>query len=227
MTDQHTQAGQNQSYRAEWLPGFGISRDYAVCDSDATHIFHLAGSYELPFGHGHAFLANNGKVVDTVLGGWVVNFIYSYQSGQPFTVTCPTATTADFGCFANVVPGQNMYAGPHNYTQWLNPNAFAEPPVATAIGQTDYSPLGGSQEQARGPNFTNLDSSLLKDFKFTESVRVQFRAEAFNTTNTPPFAQPGQLNFTNLNQFSSITSTKNSNQNNGARTLQLALKLFY
>ena len=227
MTDQHTQAGQNQQYRAEWLPGFGISRDYAVCDSDATHIFHLAGSYELPFGHGHAFLSNNGRAVDTVLGGWVVNFIFSHQSGQPFTVTCPTATTADFGCFANVVPGQNMYAGPHNYRQWLNPSAFAQPPAATAIGQTDYSPLGGSQEQARGPSFTNLDSSLLKDFKFTESIRVQFRAEAFNTTNTPPFAQPGQLNFTNLNQFSAITSTKNSNQNNGARTLQLALKLFY
>jgi Carboxypeptidase regulatory-like domain len=232
MTDQHTQAGQNQQYRAEWLPSFGISRDYAVCDSDATHIFHLAGSYELPFGHGHAFLSNNGKAVDTVLGGWVVNFIFSHQSGQPFTIGCPTPTTADFGCFANVVPGQNMYAGPHNHTQWLNPNAFAPPPVATAIGQTDYSPLGGSQEQARGPSFTNLDSSILKDFKFTESIRVQFRAEAFNTTNTPPFAQPGNLNFSNYSPgnpsgFSNITSTKNSNQNNGARTLQLALKLFY
>jgi hypothetical protein len=76
---------------------------------------------------------------------------------------------------------------------------------------------------------------VLKDFTVTETVKVQFRAEAFNTTNTPPFAQPGNLNFTtpNLNQntigsrFSSITSTKNSNGNNGARTLQLALKLFY
>jgi hypothetical protein len=227
MSDQHTQASQNQTYRAEWLPGFGIARDYALCDADATNIYHLAGSYELPFGHGHEFLANNGKAVDAVLGGWVVNFIYSYQSGQSFTVTCPTATTADFGCFANVVPGQSLYAGPHNYTQWLNPNAFAQPAAATAIGQSDYSPLGGGQEQVRGPHFTNLDSSILKDFTITESVRVQFRAEAFNTTNTPPFAQPSQLNFTNLSQFSAITSTKNSNQNNGARTLQLALKLFY
>jgi hypothetical protein len=126
-----------------------------------------------------------------------------------------------------------MYAGPHNYTQWMNPAAFAQPPAATAIGQTDYSPLGGSQEQARGPGFTNLDSAVSKDFTVTETVRVQSRAEAFNTTNTPPFAQPGSLNFTspNLNQisgrFSSITSTKNSNGNNGARTLQFALKLFY
>jgi hypothetical protein len=233
MSDQHTQASQNQQYRAEWLPGFGISKDYAVCDTDATSIVHTAGSYQLPFGRGREFMTNSGKAVDAVLGGWVVNFIYSYQTGQPFTVGCPTATTADFGCFANVVPGQSLYAGPHNYTQWLNPSAFAQPPAATAIGQTDYSPLGGGQEQARGPSFNNLDSSVLKDFSITESIRVQFRVEAFNTTNTPPFAQPtSQLNFStyspgNPSKFSAITSTKNSNQNSGARTLQFALKLFY
>ena len=227
MSDQHTQAGQNQQYRAEWLPGFGIAHDYALCDSDATHSVHIAGTYQLPFGHGHAFLSNSNKAMDAVLGGWIVNGIYSYQSGQPFTVTCPVATTSDFGCFANVVPGQGLYTGPHNYTQWLNPAAFAQPPAATAIGQSDFSPLGGGQEQARGPNFANLDSSVLKDFPVTESVKVEFRAEAFNTTNTPPFAQPtSQLNFTTA-KFSNISSTKNSNGNNGARTLQFALKLFF
>jgi hypothetical protein len=55
---------------------------------------------------------------------------------------------------------------------------------------------------------------------------VQFRAEVFNTTNTPPFVQPQQLNF-QAGSFSNIGATKNSNGNNGARTLQLALKLFY
>jgi hypothetical protein len=226
MSDQHTQADTNQTYRAEWLPNFGIKGDYALCDSDATHLIHVAGSYDLPFGRGRAYLANMNKAEDAFLGGWIVNFFYTHESGQPFTITCPVATTADFGCFADLT-GQSLYSGPHNPTQWLNPSAFAEPPAATAIGQTDYSPLGGGQEQARGPNFSNLDSSVLKNFSFTETVRLQFRAEAFNTTNTPPFAQPTtQLNFTTA-KFSSITSTKNSNENNGARTLQLALKLFY
>jgi hypothetical protein len=225
MSDQHTQASQNQQYRAQWLPGFGIQGDYALCDTDAANLFHLAGIYKLPFGRGRMFLSSDSKAVDAVFGGWIVNAIFSHQSGQPFTITCPTATS-EFGCFAFVVPGQNMYAGPHNYTQWLNPAAFAQPPAATAIGQTDYSPLGGSQEQARGPSYSNLDSAVSKDFTVTESVRVQFRAEAFNTTNTPPFSQPGNLNFT-TKPFSTITSTKNSNGNNGARTLQFALKLFY
>ena len=93
--------------------------------------------------------------------------------------------------------------------------------------QSDYSPLGRGQEQARGPNSTNLDSSILKGFRVSETIRFQFRAEAFNTANTPPFAQPtSQLNFTTA-KFSNISNTKNSNENFGARTLQLALKFFY
>ena len=227
MSNQHTQSSEyNDGFRAEWLPGFGLKGDYGLCDSDATNLVHVAGSYDLPFGHGRMFLATVNKPTDLIIGGWQLNFFYTYQSGQPFTVTCPTATTADFGCAADVVSGQGLYAGPHNYKQWLNPSAFVTPPMATTVGQTDYSPLGGGIQQVRGPDFANLDSSLLKDFNFTESMRLQFRAEAFNTTNTPPFAQPGQLNF-QTGGFSSITATKNSNENFGARTIQLALKLFY
>jgi hypothetical protein len=228
LGDQHPpQNGQyNVGYRAQWLPGFGIKGDYALCDGDATHLIHIAGTYDLPVGRGRQFGGSMSKVADLIVGGWKINGFYTFQSGQPFTVTCPNSTSADFGCAANVVSGQGRYAGPHNYTQWLNPSAFAQPPVATTIGQSDISPLGGPLQQVRGPHFANLDSSILKNFKFTESSYLQFRAEAFNTTNTPPFAQPGSLNF-NTTGFSSISATKNSNQNNGARTIQLALKLVF
>jgi Carboxypeptidase regulatory-like domain/TonB dependent receptor-like, beta-barrel len=223
MSDQHTQASQNSQYRAEWLPGFGIQKDYGLCDTDATHLIHLSGSYELPFGRGRQYMNSVNRATDAVLGGWAVNFIYTHQSGQPFTVGCPVATSA-FGCFANVVKGVDMYAGPHNHTQWLNPAAFAQPPSATSIGQAGFAVLGGSPQQSRGPSFSNLDSSIFKNFAFTETVKLQFRAEAFNTTNTPQFAQPGNLNFTTKN-FSQITSTRNPSES--SRRLQLALKLFF
>jgi hypothetical protein len=229
MTDQHTQAGQNQQYRAQWLPGFGIAADYALCDTDATNVVHVSGSWLLPVGRGRTLLSNSSRAVDAVLGGWAVNFIAGYQGGQPFTINCPITTAAGFGCFANKVPGQNLYGGPHNYTEWLNPLALSQPALATQIGQTDYSVLGGQGQQARGPDFSNLDSSVFKYFNFTETVRLQFRAEAFNTTNTPQFGQPatGSLNFnvatpTNSNGFSSITTTRNN-----PRLIQFALKLFY
>jgi hypothetical protein len=96
--------------------------------------------------------------------------------------------------------------------------------LATTIGQTDYSVLGGGGQQARGPSFSNLDSSIFKYFNFTETVRLQFRAEFFNTFNHPQFGQPatGNLNFTTPVGFSSITSTRNN-----PRLIQLALKLFF
>ena len=212
----------SNGYRAQWLPGFGIKRDYTLCFSDATHVVHVSGEYALPFGRGRSFLSDTSKWVDALIGGWYFNYIFTYQSGQPFTVGCPVGTTSDFGCNANLIPGVNPYAGPHNQTQWLNPNAFAQPPVATQIGQTDYSPLGGGPQQVRGPGFYNLDSSVFKTFTTGKGTSLEFRAETFNTLNNPQFSNPGQLNFTNLRAFSEITGTRNN-----PRLGQFAVKLFF
>ena len=211
----------SSGYRAQWLPGFGIGQDYTLCNNDARHVVHVSGEYALPFGNGRNFLSGSGGLVNALVGGWDFNYIYTYQSGQPFTVGCPTSTTADFGCNANLVAGQNPYAGPHNQTQWLNPGAFAPPPAATAIGQTDFSPLGGRSQQVRGPGFYNLDASLFKNFTTGGETSLQFRLETFNTLNHPQFNNPGQLNFTNLTNFSKITGTRN-----GYRIAQLAMKIF-
>ena len=82
--------------------------------------------------------------------------------------------------------------------------------------------LAASAQQARGPGFNNVDSSLFKNFTLSEAFRLQFRAEAFNTFNTAQFGQPSSVNYTNTTTFGSITSLRN-----GPRVLQLALKLFY
>ncbi len=211
-----------ESYRAQWLPGFGIGRDYILCKNDTTHVVHVSGEYGLPFGRNRQFLSGAGKVTDALVGGWNLNYIYTYQSGQPFTIACPTATSADFGCNANKVAGQNPYAGPHNVNQWLNPSAFAQPPSATTIGQSDFSPLGGKAQQVRGPGFYNLDASLFKNFTTGGETSLQFRLETFNTLNHPQFNNPGQLNFTNLTNFSKITADRN-----GYRIGQLAMKFFF
>jgi hypothetical protein len=211
------------SYRAQWLPGFGIGPDYALCKNDTTHVVHVSGEYGLPFGRNRQFLSGSGRLVNTVVGGWNLNYIYTYQSGQPLNIGCPTATTSDFGCNANLVAGQNPYAGPHNVNQWLNPSAFAQPAAATSIGQTDFSPLGGKADQVRGPGFYNLDASVFKNFSTGGDTSLQFRLETFNTLNHPQFNNPSsQLNFTNLTNFSKITSDRN-----GYRVGQLAMKFFF
>jgi hypothetical protein len=207
--------------RAEWLPGFGIGRDFTLCSGDATHLVHVSGEYALPFGRGNRFLSNIPKWADAVIGGWQINYIYTYHSGEPINIGCPVATTSNYGCNANRIPGVNPYAGPHNETQWLNPAAFAQPPKATAIGQTDFSPLGSSANQVRGPGYSDLDSSIFKNFATGKGTSLQFRLETFNTLNNVQFNAPGQLNFKNLTAFSSITGT------GAARTGQLAAKLFF
>ena len=125
--------------------------------------------YELPFGHGRHFLGGSSGLLNAIVGGWDTNWILTLQDGQPGTVPCAIATTSGFGCYALKVPGVDLYAGKHNVDQWMNPAAFATPPVATTIGQTDYSPLGGGPSQFRGPGFHRMDFSLFKQFQLTRT----------------------------------------------------------
>ncbi len=223
-------------YRAPLLNGFGIQGDYGFCDFDIPHVVHFSGTYQLPVGSGHRFLRNSHGVEDWILGGWMTNWILTLQDGQPWTVPCVIATTADFGCNALLVPGQNIYAGPHNVNQWINPAAFTSPPVAVTVGQTNYAPLGGAPSQFYGPGFHRLDFSLFKEFHVTERTRLEFRTEIFNLTNTPNFsppgfsgngvtAAPGALDYTDPATFGRITSTRDLQ--NDQREIQFALKFYW
>jgi Carboxypeptidase regulatory-like domain len=209
------------SYRAPYLPGFGMKGDWSICSFDATRVTHVAGTWHLPVGQGQTYLGNGNHLTNAFIGGWATNLIYIDQSGQPFTVGCPVATTSDFGCNANTT-GQNLYAGAHNQQHWVNADAFLQPPTATVTGQTNFAPLGGKPAQARGPAFQNIDMSLFKQFPVHDTMKFEFRAEAFNVGNWVQFANPGDTNFTDTVHFGELTSTRNSN-----RIMQLALKLYY
>jgi hypothetical protein len=226
----------HSGYRAPLLPGFGLQGDYGLCDFDIPKVFHFSGGYELPVGRGRQFLAHSPGIVDAVLGGWGTNWILTLENGQPWTVPCVVTTTSGFGCNALMVPGQDIYAGPHNVDHWLNPAAFTSPPVATTVGQTDYSPLGGAPTQFYSPGFHRLDFSLFKNFRITERTRLEFRSEFFNLTNTPNFsppgfggngvnAAPGSLDYTSPSSFGKITSTRDGQ--NDQREIQFALKLYW
>jgi hypothetical protein len=213
------------SFRAPYLPGFGIQGDYGLCDADEPNLVHLSGLYALPFGNGRRFLANSRGLVNGVLGGWQTNWILTLQDGQPFNVPCAVDTTADFGCFALEIPGQNIYAGPHDVNHWVNAAAFATPPIATAIGQSNYAPLGGAVSPAHGPGEHRLDFSLFKEFPISESKHFEFRAEIFNLTNTPWFSNPSQLNYTEPSTFGEISTLRDGA--NDPRIIQFALKFYW
>jgi hypothetical protein len=224
----------NGSYRAPYLPNFGIQGDYGLVNFDIRNNFVLSGSYELPFGKGKHWGSSATGVENALIGGWSTNWILTLQDGQPQTIPCVSATSAGFGCYA-LLTGKSVTAGPHNVNQWYNPAAFAQPVATATIGETNYAPLGGAATQATGPGFHNLDLSFFKEFKTSENTHLQFRAQFFNFSNTPNFNQPGfggngvtaiggSTNFQS-STFGEIGSTRNTP--NDARRIQFALKFFF
>ncbi len=212
-------------YRAPYLANFGIQGDYSLCDFDVRNMVHFSGGWELPIGRDHRFLHNATGITNAVLGGWTTNWILTLQDGQPFTVGC-VGSFSNFGCNALLVPGQNVIGGPHDVNHWLNAAAFTNPAAAaTVVGSKDYSVLGGAATQAAGPGFHRLDFSLFKKIQTSESTYLEFRTEVFNVTNTPQFALPGFLDFTNTTNFSQITSVRDGALDQ--REIQFALKFYW
>jgi hypothetical protein len=212
------------SYRAPYLQGFGIRQDYTLADFNVPRAVHFSGTYDLPLGTGRAFGAGWNRLENLAFGGWSTNWILTVQDGQPFTVSCPSATTTGFGCNALLVGGTNPYAA-STVNHFVDAAAFVSPPAATAIGQTSLLPFGGSGGMVSGPAFRRLDFSLFKQFKISERVQAEFRGEIFNLTNTPNFANPSQLNLLNTVTFGKITATRDSP--NDPRQIQFGVKLYW
>jgi hypothetical protein len=74
---------------------------------------------------------------------------------------------------------------------------------------------------ARAPGYKNLDLVLAKKFSLGGTRAFEFRAEAFNLTNTPSFGPPGR-DINAPNTFGVITSTVST-----ARTTELVVKFYF
>jgi hypothetical protein len=108
----------------------------------------------------------------------------------------------------------NPYAPNKGPNLWLNPAAFATPPPYT------YGTLGRNTLRSDGTK--NLDFSLFRLFPVTERAGFEFRAEAFNLTNTPIFGTPNHT-LGNPN-FGVITGLRTGA---APRELQFALKFHF
>jgi hypothetical protein len=216
---------------------FVLGPDMARCNTDAPHLLAISGTYGVPLGRGERFLGNASGVLNQMISGWRVNVIAIAQSGNPITIGCPVATSTGSGCNA-ILTGEPLYPENRTFMNWLNPAAFANPPAATMLDQSDLSPLGGDPTQARGPDYRRVDLSVFKEFPASEGHRFEFRVEIFNLTNRPNFSSPGfsagtaglqpppgVRDFTNTANFGRITSLRNGQ--NDQRQIQLALKYYF
>jgi hypothetical protein len=176
---------------------------------DQTHRLILNGVYALPF------YSDQRGPVGHVLGGWQVGVIASLYSGSPLGIT--SAVNGTFSQGGGQRPnwnGVNPGIGNPVPSRWFDTSVFSNPP-AYQFGNTPRTFNG-----ARGDATHNFDLSLIKDTRILEKLTLQFRAEAFNLTNTPIFAPPNTT-------FGSPAFGTVSSQANQPRVLQFALKLLF
>ena len=176
--------GQNNDSGLFFNAAEALSRNRALLGFDRPHNLRLSGVYELPFGANKPWLREG--FIGKLAGGWQVNGIYSAYGGSPFSVTTSGASlnapgnsqVADL-----VVSKVEMLGGIGPGQSWFDPLAFA-PVTSTRFGTAGLNIL-------RGPSFFNLDLGVFRTFAITEKIGLQFRAEAFNASNTPHFNNPG------------------------------------
>ncbi len=214
--------------------------DRSVSEFNITQIAQLSFVYNLPFGKGRAFGANWNRLVDGVLGGWHLNGIYRWDSGQPLILGNGYATSIPFGFNQRPnLPYQLKTSGQvgpqYNYFSNASGATGAPIPVTEPAGYTGpvcytnpwfpcqyadgTAPRVDSQLTAPGTN--NLNASLFKDFQlWNESSKLEFRAETFNLLNSVQFGAPNTS--VGSTTFGAITSQVNS-----PRNIQLALKLYF
>jgi hypothetical protein len=239
-TWQHTigQSAENESVGTSLEPQntYDMNAERGDVEPDYRQQFTSALSYDLPFGPGHRWLSHGGTS-RWVVGGWQLNGIISLYSGRAFTPYLSTDTTNT----GSGGPRPDLVGDPYNFSNattvgynggpsqcptnrqsiycWFNPAAYAQPPLAP--GQQFATVFGDAMRGTlRGPAQYNVDFSVFKDFSFSESKVLQFRAELFNIFNTPQFGDPSfQVDTPGAG---SISSTVHS-----SRQIQLALKFSF
>ena len=178
---------------------------------DMPNVTSFSAIYDLPAGRGHRF-ASSG-IANSVFGGWSLNTIFLLQSGMPVTVTQATNNNS-FAGFAlqrpNLVGTPSLSPGERTPARFFNTSAFATAPQFT-IGSASRNPV-------RGPAYRDLDLAVVKQIALYRETSLEFRAEFFNVTNTPAFAQPNG-SFGSA-AFGSITSTFTD-----PRVMQLAIRI--
>lgn len=199
---------------------------YGRTNFDRPHRLVVSYTYDFPqLKHGPEFS-------HTLLNGWQLGGVTTYQSGTALTVTGTNSynafgQTQDFAVLTgSCTKGSYVNPGPtqKKLNSYWNTSCFSSKyPVIGSDGQaTGWGNSGIGI--ANGPSQRNWDMALTKHTKVgwphDSPLDVEFRAEFFNAFNTPQFGNPAS-SITN-STFGEITTTSVN-----PRIVQFALKLNY
>jgi hypothetical protein len=159
--------------------------DYGPTQFDTRHILTMSFIYELPFGKGKPVASGVSGFADTLISGWKVAGISSFQSGQRLTVFDVFNSSNAGGSRPDAIgdPKLDHSSTADKVSRFFNTSAFVRAPLFT------YGNSGVGNVE--GPGLHLWDLSIYKDVLIKERVRVQFRTEFFNAFNHANFGNPG------------------------------------
>jgi len=174
-------------------------QERARSDFDRTQAIQAASVWEVPVGRGQRFLGSSHGIINQLLGGWTINSIYTFMTGEPFAVRSGVFSANGSHESRAVVQTPNLRA----QLQHLPNQTFAGPvlfsgvtalPCGADLTQNFCIPAPGREGAGRNiftaPSYWNLDLGFIKTFQINERWRVQFRTEMFNALNHPNFDNP-------------------------------------
>ena len=178
-------------------------------DFDVRHRFTFSGSYELPVGKGRRFGKDWHPFLNGLLGGWRLNTITTFQTGQPFSVKGLNGRTPNRICDGNLPSDQRTVE------RWIDISCFMQSSATNTNGNS-------AQNIIRGPDFFTVDVGLHKEFSLGERFRIQLRGEAFNVLNRVNLLGPS------LNYFvAAPNSSAGITRARDGRDIQLGLRLIF
>jgi hypothetical protein len=189
-----------------------LNYQYGNSDDDQRQLFSASAIYELPFGRGRRFGGDMSKTADYVVGGWQWNNVIIKTTGTPIDISGAPST-------ANGQNGRPDYHGGCrtgvSAFVWLAcpPGSFTAP--AGLIGTLPRNAFPG-------PGTFTWDTSISKNFRVTERVKAELRAQVYNLTNTPQFQNPDG-NYNN-GDFGQLLSPRLAPTN---RELELAMRISF
>jgi hypothetical protein len=207
--------------------------DHGPSDFDHRNVIAVSGVYKLP-----KIMQDAPGGLRYLMNGWQTSGLLTTHSGDPLTVIAGSSNASlstqnrDRAVFLGNNPygADNCAPNPSTHCKsWLNLSAF------TANAQTPGQPVNYgnvAKGSFTGPRYTDVDMAITRDFPFSESTALQFRAEYFNIFNHTNFGDPNTTQATgNTTTFGEITSTSPAlalgagNGVNDPRIAQFSLKL--
>ena len=165
---------------------YNLAAEKSLSENDIPQALIISGVAELPFGHGRRFLSGAPGLVNGLVGGWSVSGILTEQKGFPLALSAPVTLGGNRPNYVSGVSPTLSSSRPiaQKVSQWFNTAAFSLPPAFT------FGSVSRTIGSVRSPALKNLDLTLGKETQIAERLHMQFRAEAFNFTNTPHFGLP-------------------------------------